>query len=475
MGVTKSKSSSPRTNLVNPLTRRGSCLSTSVEQSLQFIVESKPEWLYAIFWKVSALSTELHAKDGGLVLNCTAGYFQKPRPGNCFDQHDSLLEDHVKIRVMPAERFYASSFNKIMEVESSHNQIIGEAVKTGSHVWLNSATNDIINQRGCERGRDARLHGLRTVVFVPTSDGVIEVGSLEDLKDNWCLIQLSWSLFGSPGSSSSSSCRGLIDLQEMNHGAKGAAGVGKRGRVSGGPEPSAAANRSRYSPASVSGTWTSSRRGKIAAAATQSVETSRNHVEAERQRRDKLNRHFYALRSVVPYVSKMDKASLLSDAVTYINELKSLVRSLEHQLRPVQQYKTAASMPSSATSKLNLNDHIRPSNSSAVNNNNSNSNATGAGTPMEIQVKLIDPEVIVCALSPNFNHPSARLMNVLQGLNLKVRHATISTVNELVLQNVIAIAPHDEFTTELDLKNAILQRLYKIFRHLLNTMSFGTQ
>lgn len=393
--------------------------------------------------------------------------FPEAQSWNCFDQHDSLLEDHVKIRVMPAERFYASSFNKIMEVESSHNQIIGEAVRTGSHVWLNSATNDIINQRGCERGRDATFHGLRTVVFVPTSDGVIEVGSLEDLKDNWCLIQLSCSLFGSPSSGSSSSCRGLIELQEMNHPAEGAAGAGKRGRgsaslsnVSGGPEPSAAANSSRYSPASMSGTRTLSTRGRIAAAATESVEAQRNHVEAERQRRDKFNRHFCALRSVVPYVSKMDKASLLSDAVTYINELKSRVRSLEHQLRLVQQYKTAASMPSSATSKLNLNNHVRPSNSSAVNNNNSNSNATGAGTPMEIQVKLIDPEVIVCAQSPNLNHPSARLMNVLQGLNLKVCHATISTMNELVLQNVIAIAPHDEFTTELGLKNAILERLY---------------
>nr|5GNJ_A Chain A, Transcription factor MYC2 [Arabidopsis thaliana]5GNJ_B Chain B, Transcription factor MYC2 [Arabidopsis thaliana]5GNJ_E Chain E, Transcription factor MYC2 [Arabidopsis thaliana]5GNJ_F Chain F, Transcription factor MYC2 [Arabidopsis thaliana]5GNJ_G Chain G, Transcription factor MYC2 [Arabidopsis thaliana]5GNJ_I Chain I, Transcription factor MYC2 [Arabidopsis thaliana]5GNJ_M Chain M, Transcription factor MYC2 [Arabidopsis thaliana]5GNJ_N Chain N, Transcription factor MYC2 [Arabidops len=56
-----------------------------------------------------------------------------------------------------------------------------------------------------------------------------------------------------------------------------------------------------------------------------------NHVEAERQRREKLNQRFYALRAVVPNVSKMDKASLLGDAIAYINELKSKVVKTESE------------------------------------------------------------------------------------------------------------------------------------------------
>ncbi|XVE73695.1 hypothetical protein DITRI_Ditri11bG0139600 [Diplodiscus trichospermus] len=54
-----------------------------------------------------------------------------------------------------------------------------------------------------------------------------------------------------------------------------------------------------------------------------------NHVEAERQRREKLNQRFYALRAVVPNISKMDKASLLGDAIAYINELQAKLKVME--------------------------------------------------------------------------------------------------------------------------------------------------
>ncbi|XXG84138.1 hypothetical protein AAC387_Pa10g1724 [Persea americana] len=44
--------------------------------------------------------------------------------------------------------------------------------------------------------------------------------------------------------------------------------------------------------------------------------------EAEWQRREKFDQRFYALRAIVPNKSKMDKASLLGDAISYITDLQ---------------------------------------------------------------------------------------------------------------------------------------------------------
>ncbi|KAJ0235847.1 Transcription factor MYC2 [Hirschfeldia incana] len=152
-----------------------------------------------------------------------------------------------------------------------------------------------------------------------------------------------------------------------------------------------------------------------------------NHVEAERQRREKLNQRFYALRAVVPNVSKMDKASLLGDAIAYINELKSNVNKTESEKIQIKHQLEEVKMELAGRKASTCGDLLSSS---------SCSSATAMIKPvgMEVEVKVIGWDAMIRVESSKRNHPAARLMSALMDLELEVSHASMSVVNDLMIQ-----------------------------------------
>ncbi|KAE8707667.1 WD repeat-containing protein 5-like [Hibiscus syriacus] len=60
---------------------------------------------------------------------------------------------------------------------------------------------------------------------------------------------------------------------------------------------------------------------------------AQDHILAERKRREKLSQHFIALSAIVPGLKKMDKASVLGEAIKYVKQLQERLKVLEEHTK----------------------------------------------------------------------------------------------------------------------------------------------
>ncbi|GJN15554.1 hypothetical protein PR202_gb02475 [Eleusine coracana subsp. coracana] len=157
-----------------------------------------------------------------------------------------------------------------------------------------------------------------------------------------------------------------------------------------------------------------------------------SHVEAERQRRNKLNRHFCDLRAAVPMVSKMDRASLLADATSYIGELRGRVEKLEAEAKEAK----------AATAALVAHQPKEESN--------------------KLEVRMIGHDAAELRLTTTAaaaRHTPARLMEALRLLDLAVQHATVCRAGGVTVQDAVVDVPAGPLQDVAWLRAALIHRL----------------
>ncbi|WOL18137.1 transcription factor MYC4-like [Canna indica] len=410
-----------------------SSASSGLQNRLQCLLHARPEWwAYAIFWRAFS---DTH------LLSFGDGYFRGAR---CILDRKLRGEGDEA----DAEWFYVVSLTRSFPVAGdSAAAAPARSYSSREPLWLTGA--DALQACGCVRAREAQLHGMQTLLCVPVPGGVLELGSADLIAANGVLLLQAKAVLSDPDAQDDAAfaapkaaavqstavrkdgAAGLSSSVDSEHSNSDSGGLTvlerrrpkKRGRKSGGAGP-------REPPAPAS-----------------------HHVEAERQRREKLNHRFYALRSVVPNVSRMDKASLLADAVAYIEELKLKVDELE-----------AAAAAKASSKKGVAADQAGSSNGAAAASSPTSSAVTtssSAAMAMEVEVKLLGDDAVIRAQSSDCGHPAARLMGALRELAVHVHHASMSTVKQVMLQDVVVKVP-TELQEKDSLRAALLGVLEKI-------------
>jgi transcription factor MYC2 len=178
-----------------------------------------------------------------------------------------------------------------------------------------------------------------------------------------------------------------------------------------------------------------------------------NHVEAERLRRERLNQRFYDLRSVVPNVSKMDKASLLSDATVYIQELKSKLLDLESEKKTlVSELEKWKKKKEEEAFPYMLKPFRWQSSSDVMDAPKSSKKASGK----DVKIHYLGGEEAMMHINcPTPFNPVARVMTLLQDRQIQILHASVSTVQDVVHQSLLVKMRGQSFITEQELASAI--------------------
>lgn len=189
---------------------------------------------------------------------------------------------------------------------------------------------------------------------------------------------------------------------------------------------------------------------------------SKNLV-AERKRRKKLNDRLYNLRSLVPRISKLDRASILGDAIEFVKDLQKQVKELQDELEENSDTGTESNcvyVDGVQVQPNNNNNVPKAEHGFHVGNGYvSKQKQEDVGTVTDKQTQQMEAQVEVAQIDGNEyfvkvfceHRPGGfvKLMEALNTLGMDVMHATVTSHKGLV-SNVFKVEKKESEIVEAE-------------------------
>ncbi|XP_057501666.1 transcription factor bHLH18-like [Actinidia eriantha] len=177
-----------------------------------------------------------------------------------------------------------------------------------------------------------------------------------------------------------------------------------------------------------------------------------DHIIAERKRREQLSQLFVALSGIVPGLKKMDKTSVLGEAVKYLKQLQERVKTLEEQSTK----QTMESVVLVKKSQLLLEDEAGSSDDNFVG---------GASKPLpEIEARVCNKSVLLRIHCEKHKGVLVKILSEMENLNLSVINTSVVRFGTLALDITIIAEMETEFC--LTVKD-LVRNLRPTLRHFM--------
>ncbi|OEL35222.1 Transcription factor bHLH25 [Dichanthelium oligosanthes] len=166
-------------------------------------------------------------------------------------------------------------------------------------------------------------------------------------------------------------------------------------------------------------------------ASSSSAPYSQDHIIAERKRREKINQRFIELSTVIPGLKKMDKATILSDATSYVRELQEKLKAQQDGSSRGRGMESAVLVKKPLIAAPDDDDEGGAAPSPA---------ATRSALP-EIEAMISDGNVMVRIHCQDSKGVLVRLLAEIEGLHLGITHTNVVQFSaSILIINIMAKA-----------------------------------